>query len=112
MSLDVTLVVTQPTQVFTQNITHNLGLMASKVELGTTTLYQLLWRPEELNILHAYQLVQPLREANDLLLAKPEYFEQWNPTNGWGSYEALCGFVREYLGACLDNPEAEVHACR
>ena len=112
MSLDVSLVVIQPTTVFTQNITHNLGPMAAQVELGTTTLYNLLWRPEELNIQYVYQLVQPLRQANDLLLANPEYFEQWNSTNGWGNYQNLCDFVREYLRACLEYPQAEVRACR
>jgi len=112
MSLDVTLVVTQPTQVFTQNITHNLGLMAAQVELGTTTLYNLLWRPETQGIRYAHELIHPLVAALKELRAKPHYYSQWNPTNGWGTYEALCGFVREYLQACRDNPEAEVHACR
>jgi hypothetical protein len=87
--------------------------MAGQVRLDNYgTLYQLLWRPEELNIQYAYQLVQPLREANDLLLAKPGHFAQWNPSNGWGNYQNLCDFVREYLRACLEYPEAGVHACR
>jgi len=112
MSLDVSLVVTQPTQVFTQNITHNLGLMASKVELGTTTLYQLLWKPETQGIRYAHELIHPLMDALKELRAKPHYYSQWNPTNGWGTYESLCGFVAEYLEACLTHREAEVQACR
>ena len=34
MSLDVDLMVTQPTSVYSGNITHNLGKMASEVKVG------------------------------------------------------------------------------
>jgi hypothetical protein len=48
MSLDVYLSKMMPTEVFTGNITHNLGKMADKVVLSNgQTLYQILWRPDE-----------------------------------------------------------------
>ena len=52
MSLDVTLTAVRPTEVYSANITHNLGLMAE--EAG---IYQPLWRPEELGIKTAAGLI-------------------------------------------------------
>jgi hypothetical protein len=50
MSLDVDLMVIQPTSIFSMNITHNLGKMAQAVVLENgKTLYDVLWRPEEHN---------------------------------------------------------------
>ena len=51
MSLDINLMVTKPTSVWDYNITHNLGKMAAQVRLSNGhTLYQVLWRPEEIDI--------------------------------------------------------------
>ena len=107
MSLDVRLEAVRPTVVFDSNITHNLGKMAAKAGL-----YQLLWRPEELNITHAAQLIEPLRVGLALLERDPAYYRQFNPTNGWGTYEKLVEFTREYLAACIENPDAEIHVSR
>lgn len=58
MSLDVHLTKVMPTEVFGSNITHNLGEMAE--EAG---IYKHLWRPEEIGITKADQLIAPLREG-------------------------------------------------
>ena len=89
--------------VFSANITHNLGKMAA--EAG---IYEQLWRPEEVGITHARQLVEPLRDGLGELNADPERFKAFNPENGWGNYEGLCAFTAEYLAACERWPEAEV----
>ena len=48
MSLDVDLMVTKPVSVYSNNITHNLGIMADNVEFPDgQNLYEILWRPNE-----------------------------------------------------------------
>lgn len=107
MSLDVMLTVTKPTEVFQWNITHNLGAMAR--EAG---IYKALWRPEEIGINYAGQLILPLTKGLEALKNHPEDFRKFNPENKWGTYEGLVEFVEKYLEACIENPDAEVRACR
>jgi hypothetical protein len=107
MSLDVTLIAVRPTPVWDYNITHNLGKMAA--EAG---IYQHLWRPEELGIKQAGELIKPLADGLYRLKADPDHFRKFNPANGWGSYENLIKFVDEYLGACMNNPDAEIRVSR
>ena len=113
MSLDVDLMVTQPTSVYNGNITHNLGKMASQVKLSNDkTLYDILWRPEEHGFYYANEISELLDEAFNILLAYPEKYKKYNPGNGWGSYDGLVDFVYKYRNACWDNPEAELRVSR
>lgn len=107
MSLDVYLVAVRPTEVYESNITHNLGAMAR--EAG---IYQHLWRPEELAIEKAGELIAPLTAGLALLRAEPDRFRAFNPANGWGTYEGLCDFVEQYLEACRVNPDATIRVSR
>lgn len=113
MSLDVGLWAMQPTKIYEDNITHNLVTMATKVVLSNgLTLHQVLWRPDEHRLVYAYDIAELLDEAWNILLSAPEYYRQFNPTNGWGSYDGLCNFVYEYRNACWENPAAEIGVCR
>lgn len=107
MSLDVTLTATRKTQVYWRNITHNLGRMAD--EAG---IYRHLWRPEEINITTAGQLIDPLTVGLELLKSDPKRFKAFNAPNGWGTYENFVPFVEDYLEACRENPDAEVSVSR
>ena len=107
MSLDVYLTEPQPTTVFTANITHNLNEMAQ-----AAGIYMHLWRPEEIGIAKAGELIEPLREGLERLKADPVKFEAYNAPNGWGHYEGLIRFVEEYMEACIAHPEATVEASR
>lgn len=107
MSLDVRLMEMQPCAVFDGNITHNLGKMAK--EAG---VYMALWRPDELGITHAHQLIPLLAEGLTRLEAEPERFKRYNPSNGWGTYDGLVRLVREYLAACQEHPDAVVEVWR
>lgn len=93
--------------VFDANITHNLAEMAE--EAG---IYKHLWRPEELGVKTAKELIEPLRAGLALLRSDPARFEKYNPENGWGSYESFVPWVQRYLDACESYPEAEVSASR
>jgi len=107
MSLDVTLTAIRPTEVYCGNITHNLGKMAE--EAG---IYKHLWRPEEIGISVASQLIEPLRAGLLLLRCCPQMFKKFNAPNGWGLYEHFVPFVEEYLAACEANPDATVRVSR
>jgi hypothetical protein len=113
MSLDVDLMVVQPTSVYSDNITHNLGKMASEVKLSNgLTLYDVLWRPDEHGLVLAKDISELLDEGWNILLSEPDYFKTFNPDNGWGSYEGLIDFVYKYRNACWDNPDAELSISR
>ena len=93
--------------VFHWNITHNLNKMAS--EAG---VYKYLWRPEEVNATKARQLIKPLDKGLKELLSKPEHYKQFNPPNGWGTYEGLVDFIEAYIAACQEWPDAKVKVWR
>jgi len=113
MSLDVDLMVTQPTSVYSANITHNLGKMANEVKLSNgRTLYEVLWRPDEHEMKFAKDIAELLDEGWNILLSDPEKFKQFTPENHWGSYEGLCDFVYKYRNACWDQPDAELSISR
>ena len=103
----VTCTVGETDEVFTRNITHNLGKMA--YEAG---IYMHLWRPDEIQATVASQLIEPLRKGLDLLLSDPERFNKLNPSNGWGDYDGLVAFVTDYLMACERYPQAKVRVWR
>ena len=94
-------------EVYSRNITHNLGTMAH--EAG---VYTACWRPEEMGATKAAQLVAPLRAGLAALRADPERFKAFNPENGWGDYGGLVAFVAEYLAACEQYPDADISVSR
>ncbi len=93
--------------VFDYNITHNLGGMAERAGV-----YQYLWRPEDMNIKVAKDLIKPLEIGLETLLSSPEIFKVMNPENGWGNYEGLVEFVKEYLRACKYYPDSIIYVSR
>lgn len=94
-------------RVYSANITHNLNKMA-----GEAGIYQACWRPEEIGITQAKQLIPLLEAGLAKLKADPKHFEQFNASNGWGLYEHFVPWVEEYLAACREYPEATVSVSR
>lgn len=107
MSLDVYLTAVRPTTIFSSNITHNLNGMAK-----AAGIYSELWRPDEIGVTKASQLIAPLAKGLRLLKETPALFEQYNASNGWGMYKHFVPFVEEYLNACRENPDADVSVSR
>lgn len=93
--------------LFHANITHNLGKMAE-----VAGIYQTLWRPDEIGITQAAQLVSPLAAGLGKLISDPEGYRRLNPSNGWGNYEGLLDFVSRYLAACEQWGTAKVRVSR
>lgn len=94
-------------EVYHANVTHNLIEMADKAGI-----YKCLWEPETLGIIKAFQLIDVLENGLTLLRNNPSFFKQFNPSNGWGSYEVFVVFVRDYLNACTRYPDANVSISR
>ena len=124
MSLSVSLVfkidtggVDYECEVYSFNITHNLGRMA--LECG---LYNPMWRPYRMYniddergksfIANAGELYDALKFGVDELVANPKKYKEMNPANGWGTYENLVDTATEYMNACKDFPEAGVKVDR
>ena len=103
MSLDVRLTKVQPCEVYSSNITHNLAPMAK--EAG---IYEHLWRPDEIGITKASQLIGPLKAGLALMKSDRPRFETFNAPNGWGMYEHFLPFVERYIQACEEYPDAGV----
>jgi len=103
MSLDFYLTALRRTEVFSGNVTHNLGEMAK-----AAGIYRCLWRPQENGYQYAEEIIEPLEKGLALLRSDPERFKKFNPPNGWGSYEVLVHFVENCLQACKENPDAEI----
>ena len=113
MSLDVYLTKVMPTEVYSSNITHNLGKMANQVLLSNGhTLYEVLWRPDERGWKFAKDISEMLDEGFNILISEPEKFKKFNPENGWGDYAGLCNFVYNYRNACCEKPDAEIAVSR
>lgn len=107
MSLDVYLENEAGEELYSRNITHNLGKMAS--EAG---IYECLWRPDEHGITHARQIIEPLAAGVALLATQKARFEEFNALNGWGLWEHFLPFCADYLQACRENPDALVKVSR
>jgi hypothetical protein len=87
------------------NITHNLGEMADKAGM-----YLALWHPERLMAEPKASDIIPIIEKGLAdLKARPEYFAQFNASNGWGMYEDFVPFVEKYLEALKKDPMAVVY---
>lgn len=93
--------------VYDSNITHNLGKMA-----GEAGIYKTIWRPEEIEKYKAEDIIAMLEAGLADLKARPEHFEQFNSSNGWGMYEHFVPFVEEYLNACKEYPKSLIYVSR
>lgn len=107
MGLDVSLSAKRDVEVYTSNITHNLNSMAQAAEV-----YQALWRPEELGVSKAADLIPFLEKGLENLINKESEMKKHEPKNGWGTYNSLVNFVENYLDACIENQDAEIRVSR
>jgi len=107
MSLDVYLEDENGRDLYWRNITHNLTTMAKKANL-----YQCLWRPEEIGITTAHELIEPVSKGITFLATYRSLCERDNPPNGWGDWEGLYDFCCDYLKACTEYPLSTIRVCR
>lgn len=96
-------------EYFHMNLTHNLTEMASQCRvIGTcnydadsaiVTLYDLLWHPKDnLKVeTPTFDYLEDVMQCYKKLLEKPEFYKQYNPENGWGSYEGLVRNTKKFI---------------
>lgn len=95
------------TTVFTTGTTHNLTTMASHAGI-----YEAIWRPDEHGYEKAGDIIPLLEQGLKRLKEDKEYFEQFNPPNGWGTYEGFVSFVEELLNNCKEYPNTYIDIWR
>ncbi|MFH0105557.1 hypothetical protein [Pseudomonas aeruginosa] len=93
--------------VFDLKVTHNVNTMA-----GAAGIYQHLWRPDEIGLTKAHELIEPLSAGLKTLTDSPSKFDEYRPSNGWGSYAGLVEFVARYIEACRKYPDADIRVSR
>jgi len=74
------------------NITHNLNKMADAVGL-----YEALWKPDEIGITTASQMIPFLEKGIKKLKENPEKYKAFNAPNGYGKYEDFVRFCDSVL---------------
>uniref|UniRef100_A0A6M3IPT1 Uncharacterized protein n=1 Tax=viral metagenome TaxID=1070528 RepID=A0A6M3IPT1_9ZZZZ len=115
MSLDVSLTISVDTggpektdiELFSANITHNLGAMAA-----AAGIYEVCWRPETIGAQIAADIIPILEQGLALMKASPEHFKKFNAPNCWGTYNQFVPWVEEYLEACKKHPKAVIGISR
>lgn len=98
---------TDENHLYTRYVTHNLGKMAR--ELG---IYEYIWRPDEVDVVRAKQLIKPLGVAIDNIRDRKAHYRTFNPPNGFGTIDGFIDFMIDYLKACRTYPNAFVEVCR
>jgi hypothetical protein len=113
--------------VYSANITHNLGKMAE-----AAGLYEALWRPYQLkegynipeddhdaeykyeveNPVRAHEIIPIIEKGLEDMLARPKHYETFNSPNGWGLYKHFVPFIEKYLEALKEYPESFVDCDR
>lgn len=113
-------------QLFSANITHNLGKMADKAGI-----YDALWRPYRLHkdykhfdiddeeyefeqsvTIYAKDIVDIVEKGLKKIKNKPEYYAKFNSPNGWGTYENFVPWIERYLEALKEYPESKIEVDR
>lgn len=94
-------------EYYEANITHNLTKMAD-----AAGIYEHVWRPEEIGISKAFQLIEPLSNALTDMGLRADYYKQFDSPNGWGTYENFLPWLEKYYAACKANPDGNISVSR
>ena len=101
--------------VFHANLTHNLVNMATHVEVDASrglSLYDILWDVLEIGYDTAKHILVYLCNALTFMRENEAMLKEYNPKNGWGTYELLYRVVKEYSIACIEYPDATIEISR
>lgn len=94
--------------VWHENITHNMNTMAKHCPVGSNSLYEYLWRPEEIGFLKVTSdYVSGLTQGYLYLKSHKDELMQYNPPidpdtgQSWGSYDLLLNFCLSLINCLL-----------
>lgn len=100
------------------NITHNLNTIVDECgKLVGKEYYELIWIPDELlgvdnGQVKVADIIHRLPTLLEDLINNEVELRQYLPSNGWGTFEGLIGFVCDYLKECYKHKEAYIYCCR
>lgn len=106
------------------NITHNMGKMADHIKVNyqvdgeeyENTLYQMVWRPDEVGdgktCCNTTVMAQALQSGIAYMVAHRKDLEKYNPENGWGNYNVFLAWLKCYWDVCLEHPDCEIEVSR
>ena len=103
MSLDLWFIDSNGEEVFSENITHNLGRMAE-----AAGFYKYLWRASENGICFVSELEPHLRVGLVKLIMEPKKYRKFDSPNGWGTYDNFVPWLIKVVNACEEYPEMRV----
>jgi len=89
--------------IWDDNITYNLSAMAR--ECG---LWHVMFNPEIAGM-KIGRLLPQLETAINQLENDPDFYKDFNPKNGWGTYEDLLKTAKEFLEIVKEYPETTIH---
>ena len=102
MSLDIDLKDETGDVIVSHNITHNLAVMARHCGLNDA-----LWGANEHTVPKTKDMIKSLYKGLGELIHNKETLLEYNPKNGWGSYDSLLGFTADVLVNCVKYPDSE-----
>lgn len=94
-------------ELYSSNITHNLGKMAK--EAG---IYQALWRPDEPYPHKSKDIIEVVEKGLALMESDPYRFKNFDAANGWGTYDQFVPWIKDYLAALKQFPESDIKVSR
>ncbi len=104
MSLDFSLEEISLHEVFTSNITHNLGKMFREAEL-----YDILWYGDGKL---SKDVIPEIEKGLLDMKNRPEHYKYFNDPNGWGKYEDAINWLEEVLLALKEHPYSVIKCDR
>lgn len=85
------------------NIGNDFSPLAKKAGI-----YTHIWKPEELEIANAKDLIEPLSEGLKKLKENPMEYTKLGLEGGFVPWRGFVIFVEEYLKACVEWPKAKI----
>lgn len=90
--------------LFDRNITHNISEMWNEAGIWEALYESDGEKPSEIIDV----LKKGLKDMND----RPEFYKQFNPSNGWGDYDGAISFLTDVIEACENFPDAVINVSR
>jgi hypothetical protein len=104
---DVHLMRYTPISVYKTYVKRDIFQMADLVGV-----YSIIWKPNDYGINKASKLIPHLERAIEELEKNPDFFKALQPEEKWSTYENFLAWLKRYLSACRNYPDAEIHIDR
>jgi hypothetical protein len=104
---DVKLVINEPVNVYKAH----LGTDAIKMA-GAANVFNVIWNPENFGVSKASDIAPHLERGIEILEKDPDFYKSLQSEEKWSTYENFLAWLKRYLSACRNHPNAEIHIDR